>query len=416
MPRCVLNENCQFPGLALRVGHKCPRCFGSVHVLCGQEDPDATDLHLNVTCNACLGMVSKARTPLATAEPEAATRATEETATKEQQKEKTKETTTMKKKAPPKKKTSRPKKHQQSLDLAPTRLKKSAAGLSFRLKAASGEQDPYIMKSVCFSLDDPGGYGKQLADHFGGIEKIEKSLVSLDDQHVYLFGNIVRETKLPKEKGNAKVTAYDVEWEDLVLGETKIDLQVLVPAIELSLKIRRREKMMIGGSGKRDGHRKYRPDKLFGNEIVHSLFAVHEGEDGIPYDSDSTTADDDDDEDENKEDDDDDGLLVNQGQRGVTTREEETYLEEEVPTPDCSRFKWRAGEHIIPPAGKSNRRPTVVKQESVGCFLSPLASFLAFVPFKLIKSIVYYSNIYADSVLAASNSSERAAPRGGAVG
>jgi hypothetical protein len=48
-------------------------CLGSVHVFCGVEDPDCDDLHLNVTCNACVvGLVPK---PL-----QAATTATQATA------------------------------------------------------------------------------------------------------------------------------------------------------------------------------------------------------------------------------------------------------------------------------------------------------------------------------------------------
>ena len=42
-----------------------------------------------------------------------------------------------------------------------------------------------------------------------------------------------------------------------------------------------------------------------------------------------------------------------------------------------------------------------MKPESVGCFVSPLSSFLAFIPLKLLKSMVYYSNMYVDSVLMA---------------
>jgi hypothetical protein len=57
MPRCGLNEKCLFPNLALREGHKCPICLGSVHVLCGIKDPECMDLHLNMTCNACASLV-----------------------------------------------------------------------------------------------------------------------------------------------------------------------------------------------------------------------------------------------------------------------------------------------------------------------------------------------------------------------
>jgi hypothetical protein len=98
MPRCVLNEKCLFPDLALREGHKCPICLGSVHVLCGVEDPECMDLHLGVTCNACAsGLVP---VPLQAAMPTqvTTTEVTTDTRTKPP-KEK------MKDKEPPKKKT-----------------------------------------------------------------------------------------------------------------------------------------------------------------------------------------------------------------------------------------------------------------------------------------------------------------------
>jgi hypothetical protein len=83
------------------------------------------------------------------------------------------------------------------------------------------------MKSVCFLTDD-GAYSQKFAEHFGGVGRIENSLCSIDG-NLYLFGSIVWASKLPK-KGNA-----NVQWENLVLGETKIDLQVVMSAIELSV-------------------------------------------------------------------------------------------------------------------------------------------------------------------------------------
>jgi hypothetical protein len=56
MPRCVLDD-CLFPHLCLREGHQCPECSGLVHVLSGVEDPNCYDLHRNVTCFACVGLL-----------------------------------------------------------------------------------------------------------------------------------------------------------------------------------------------------------------------------------------------------------------------------------------------------------------------------------------------------------------------
>jgi hypothetical protein len=100
--------------------------------------------------------------------------------------------------------------------------------------------------------------------------------------------------------------------------------------------------------------------------------------------------------------------VTKEGARFVGIEIQQSYLEEEAETTDvsedttagCPRFQWRVGQHISPPNGKSNRRPSVVKEASVGCFLSPLLSFLVFVPLKLFKSMVYFSNLYAALVMA----------------
>jgi hypothetical protein len=230
MPRCVLNEQCAWPDLALREGHKCPVCLGCVHVFCGVEDPLATDLHLNITCNACV-----ARMQLQVE--------TQGTADKRKPPPKENPAPSEKKKAPIGKK--KKQHHRQALELVPPKLKKSVTASSFRLKAATGSQDPLIMKNVCFLADDKGS-GEKLVEHFGGVGRIEESLQSIEGK-LYLFGNVVRASKLPK-KGNSKVVAYDIQWEDLVLGETQIDLQVVVPAIELSVAVlRRRVLFVLGG-------------------------------------------------------------------------------------------------------------------------------------------------------------------------
>jgi hypothetical protein len=161
------------------------------------------------------------------------------------------------------------------------------------------------MRSVCFLTDD-GAYGQKLAEHFGGVGMIEKSLCYIEGNR-YLFGNVVCASKLPK-KGNAKnVVAYDVQWENVILGETKIDLQVVLPAIELSVRMRRREKSV--GWKTVLPQKKYRPEKLFDDDVVKSLFVVHEGEDGDPMDSDTSENDDGDDE-RKEESEDDDDLFV----------------------------------------------------------------------------------------------------------
>jgi hypothetical protein len=69
------------------------------------------------------------------------------------------------------------------------------------------------------------------------------------------------------------VVAYDMQWEDLVLGETKIDLQVIVPAIDLSVQIGCRQKLIGRNMGV--SRKKYHPEKLSEDDLVKSLFIVH---------------------------------------------------------------------------------------------------------------------------------------------
>jgi hypothetical protein len=159
-------------------------------------------------------------------------------------------------KAPPKKKrkSSEAKTHHQAAKPVPTKLKKSATALSFRLAATTGKQDPLIMKGVSFLAED-GACGKKLAEHFGGgVGKIEKSLCSADGK-LCLFGNVVRASELPK-KGNANVVACDgQQWEDLVAGDAKIDLQVVVPAMESSsVKLKRRQTLSAQKLGRPKKH------------------------------------------------------------------------------------------------------------------------------------------------------------------
>jgi hypothetical protein len=148
---------------------------------------------------------------------------------------------------------------------------------------------------------------------------------------------------------------------------------------------------------------------------VKLLFVVCEGKNGDPMDNNTSDDENDDGEKEEFEDNGDDMFVTTEAKRkeGSQANEaKESYLDE-LETTDiggdteiCPRFQWKAAQHISPPRGKFNRRPSVVKQVSVGCFLSPLSSFLTFVPLKLFKSMVYFSNIYANLVLAMTESKQ----------
>ena len=91
--------------------------------------------------------------------------------------------------------------------------------------------------------------------------------------------------------------------QEVSLGVTKIDLQVAVPAIDLSLIMWHHQKSIHGGRPW-----KYRTEKPLDNDVVKSLFAVDEWEDGDPLDSD--TANDDNNDDKMKEPEEDEDLFI----------------------------------------------------------------------------------------------------------
>jgi hypothetical protein len=252
-----------FPQLAVREGHMRPKCLGQVHVLCGVEDPNTPDLHMNVTCNRCAAgaVTAPPAVPLEAEtmdEPPKNASAATKTAMK-----KKKETPKKKKQVPAKKKTTAAKtKHPKAVALIPEKLKKSPAAQAFRLSAATGTQDPLIMQSVCFFAEDEG-HGQESVEHFGGVRKIEKSLCCVDGSKC-LFGDIVYVSKLPEGKGDDNLVAHDVQWEDLAPGETKIDLQVALPAADSSVRMVRRRKNLGSSPSQR---KKHCPDKLFAEDI-----------------------------------------------------------------------------------------------------------------------------------------------------
>ena len=61
-------------------------------------------------------------------------------------------------------------------------MKKSAKQKLFRLASDKRKPDPLVHKRVAFDIND-NGYGQELLNHFGGIEKVSSSL----SNGTYLF-------------------------------------------------------------------------------------------------------------------------------------------------------------------------------------------------------------------------------------
>ena len=156
-----------------------------------------------------------------------------------------------------------------------------------------------------------------------------------------------------------------------------MDLQVIIPAIELaaqvSKKINRTSPNRMSNFG---------PEKLFGTSVARALMLVDDGEDGIA-ESDSS---------------DEEGELNNLYDREYIRNEwfeggligGENFDEElENRGNDMNtagiKFRWRADANMNTPVHRCNRGETKIKDECAGCFKTPLSSFLSFVPIKVFK-------------------------------
>ena len=282
------------------------------------------------------------------------------------------------------------------------KLKKSSQQKSFTLSSDKRKPDPLVMKRVAFDVED-GGYGADLLLHFGGKDKVS---ISLSNDR-YLLGTI---KCLSKRKRSP--VCYEVDWEDLRLGFTEVELAVLIPAIELSEKLKRQETRQSLASKSASVASIQRSHlaitrKIFGSKVHDLLQQTDDGDEGTPNNSDMEAK--------------DPYLLVNDYDSDDTRFEAQDtsadsddfhledmrkyasqlpYLYSSIETINNSnrqsdRFRWSSEASLRPPSGLSNRRKSCVRPEMASCFNSPLSSFLAFVPPKIFKSIASFSNAYA---------------------
>ena len=276
---------------------------------------------------------------------------------------------------------------------AKKKSKKSTAMV--HLQADNRKQDPILMKTVCFNVDV--GYGKKLVELIGEREDdedwIDDASVKVEGKR-FLFGTIVR---LSSQKKNS-LNSYDVQWESSGVGEVSIDLPVLISAIETADQVTK----LVNSKISKRNKSLYKPSHLFGSSVARALMLIEEGEDGDPLGSDEDS-------------DEEDGSISNiftdlrnhdeifglapeyldEGNDALTTNEED----------NCGniRFQWSSNVHLNAPGEKSNYGDTKVKAQHIRCFASPLSSLMAFVPMKIFKAMVYFSNIYAHGVMENNN-------------
>ncbi|MFN7879121.1 MAG: hypothetical protein ACK5P1_03820, partial [Sphingobacteriia bacterium] len=125
------------------------------------------------------------------------------------------------------------------------------------------------MKAVAFDINDKG-YGSILAKHFGGSEALAKALFD----GIYLRGTIVRLSSCKTTK-----SLYEVQWENSDLGDTPIELGVLIPAMDLAKKIKKK--------GSRESASKQSVNDPFASDIRRLIFEVDDLEDCDVADTDS---------------------------------------------------------------------------------------------------------------------------------
>ena len=374
-----------------------------VHALCAIEDHDAKSVQDNLTCEVCWNKKtpgkkdtnSKDNADACLASPAKNTRSAAQ------------------KMSPPAKCTRRSSASQpqplssstkakrprikKATTASSKRLKKTAQQKSFLLTADKRKPCPLTPQRVAFDLDDDGYGAEQLCKHFGGKEAISHSLTLGQ----YLLGTISRVAK-----GKRSPLCYTVEWEDVNLGETTIEVSVLIPAINLSSKLKKEESKTRRTPTARSAFSKTKANtiNLFGQKIRDALLLVEDGEEGIPEDSDIEVMDDTEESESEKA----GGFHLEDlrkyasGFQSLATEE----VESPKPASRTDSFRWSSEATLHPPINLSEKGKSFVKPELTGSFASPLLSFLAFIPSKVFKGIAIYSNAYAHRMIEKSGKNE----------
>ncbi len=190
---------CKFPELHVIAGHICRQCTNLVHALCATELETVLDNARNLICFKCSPPSNIATLHAAEIELPPTAAVTEGSKTSKRGVAATK----------------KPKKN------------------LFQLRNDPKKVDPLLMRPVAFNVND-NGYGSKLAQHFC---KKESFLSSLYESR-YLRGTIVRLCTSTNNK-----TLYDFQWEYLAVGDTAIELGVLIAAMELGQKIKPQKKL-----------------------------------------------------------------------------------------------------------------------------------------------------------------------------
>ena len=282
------------------------------------------------------------------------------------------------------------------------RLKKTSKQKAFQLATDKRKPDPLLLKRVAFDIHD-NGYGEELLNHFGGISKITNSLT----KGRYLYGTIAR---LSKGKGGG--VFYEVEWEDSNLLTTRIQLSCLIPALDLCTTLRKERRSSISPATPSSMIPPKRNVAMLLGKKMQSLLTEVEDDAEVSSGTEDSDADgvhesddnaDDVSDDESEENDDFHfDLLRKYAYPPPFLSEDDAGMNNET----TDGFWWTTEGTLSPPTNISKRGHSEVRAERRGCFSTPLSSLFSFIPFKVFKTFVIYSNAYADHLMATSGKRE----------
>jgi Transposase IS4 len=391
MPRCVLGDHCLHPQLDLRSGHQCRRCHHRVHVFCAEEDPHA-DASNNLTCFLCT-IPPKIHIPFNYHPNRSGTSLAGMNIESNLQAAGQPSPLTLSDKDSPTgpsagtRSTAKLKKAPQAKRKHPTTNPKTTAkkNKEFRLEADNSKPDPMLMKPVAFDVDD-NLHGTRLYQHFGGDESANHYLTVTNSKRL-LLGTIIRASKKSTKGASAPSTMhYDIQWERSDLPDTPVAVSLVLEAIAL-------HQMISSRKAQNSSTRRVQKRDPFSHELRNVLLHVDDTERGRPESSDEDDYDD------------DDGLIddnflffpyaqSNNMKWSVPITDEDEYKE----SGEGTEFIWSTGK-LLPPPDCSKRRPSHVIPSLTGNFVSPISSFLAFIPLKIFNSIAHYTNLYAHQAM-----------------
>ena len=194
-------------------------------------------------------------------------------------------------------------------------------------------------------------------------------------EKTYIFGVVVRQEDKQKR-------LYTVEWENTLLGTTKLDVLLLVGGMELA-------RNLLEKYGKRN-----KDDLALGKNVIQTLMKVtdeHERGDVIDSDTDEET---------------DDEKIVNGEDEFVLGKHKANFNElldfpsQEQQEPkeydvDTVGLKWCYNGRMSAPINVLRGVKTELKRDAKMKFVNPLVSFLSFLPIEFWKRYCYQTNVYA---------------------